>query len=180
MNRRWSSLVLGVAAAVLVLDQLTKAWALAALDDGPIELFWTLRLALTFNSGVAFSMAEGLGSVVGVVAVAIAAGVLWWSRTAKRSSVLVASGAIIGGAIGNVIDRAFRSSHVGQDGFLGGSVVDFVDVGWWPVFNVADAAIVVGGVALVFLTALEPQSDPPESDPVVSGPNAAGSVESVS
>ena len=52
---------------------------------------------------------------------------------------------IIGGALGNLADRAFRSG----DGFLGGAVVDFVDLQWWPVFNLADAAVVVGGATIV-------------------------------
>ena len=57
----------------------------------------------------------------------------------------VGIGLVIGGAIGNMLDRLFRDG----DGFLGGAVVDFIDLQWWPVFNVADMAITVGGVILV-------------------------------
>jgi signal peptidase II len=57
----------------------------------------------------------------------------------------VGIGLVIGGAIGNVLDRLLRAG----DGFLGGAVVDFIDLQWWPVFNVADMAITVGGVILV-------------------------------
>ena len=58
----------------------------------------------------------------------------------------IAVGAIIGGAIGNLADRAFREGG----GFFGGAVVDFIDLQWWPVFNVADSAIVVGGILVVW------------------------------
>ena len=58
----------------------------------------------------------------------------------------IAVGAIIGGAIGNLGDRAFREG----EGFFGGAVVDFIDLQWWPVFNVADSAIVVGGALVVW------------------------------
>jgi len=57
----------------------------------------------------------------------------------------VAVGLVVGGAAGNVVDRIFRSGS----GFLGGEVVDFIDFQWWPVFNVADACIVIGGILLV-------------------------------
>jgi signal peptidase II len=65
----------------------------------------------------------------------------------KQSSVvsLVATGCIIGGAIGNVLDRVFRGS-----GFMGGAVVDFIDFRWWPVFNVADIGIVCGAIAVAY------------------------------
>ena len=61
----------------------------------------------------------------------------------------VATGLVVGGAIGNLLDRALREG----DGFLGGGVVDFIDLQWWPIFNVADTAIVVGAV-LLFLSQL--------------------------
>jgi signal peptidase II len=54
---------------------------------------------------------------------------------------------VLGGAIGNLLDRAFRPG----DGFLGGGVVDFIDLQWWPVFNLADSAIVVGAITLFLL-----------------------------
>jgi signal peptidase II len=65
-------------------------------------------------------------------------------RYATRPSMAVAIGMVSGGALGNLIDRAFREG----DGLLGGGVVDFIDLQWWPVFNVADAAIVVGALLL--------------------------------
>ena len=65
----------------------------------------------------------------------------------------MASGLISGGALGNLLDRAFR----GDDGFLHGAVIDFIDLQWWPVFNVADACIVVGAILLVIASFRVPQ-----------------------
>lgn len=131
---------------MLLLDQLTKAWALSALDAGrTIDLVWTLRFRLIFNTGAAFSQGEGLGPLLAIL-VLVVVGLL--VRLGARTGDPVARlciGVIIGGALGNLADRAFRSG----DGFLGGAVVDFVDLQWWPVFNLADAAVVVGGATIV-------------------------------
>ena len=136
-----------VAAAVVLLDQLTKWWALEALDDGHIiEVVWTLRLRLVFNTGAAFSSFEGLGPLLGIAAAAVAAALLLNRRLVSDRRSAVAAGAIAGGALGNLADRLFRS----DDGFLGGAVIDFIDVQWWPVWNVADMGVVLGGAALVW------------------------------
>lgn len=136
------------AGVVLALDQLTKWWAVRALDDRIIDLVWTLRLRLVFNSGAAFSRFDGLGPVLGIVAVIITLGLLYSGRTAANRSISIAMGSIAGGASGNIVDRLYRSS----DGFLGGAVVDFIDVQWWPVWNVADMGIVLGGAGLLWCT----------------------------
>jgi signal peptidase II len=143
--RPWG-LLAAVAATVLALDQLTKWWALEALDDGPVHVGWTLDLSLTFNTGTAFSFGRDLGPVIGLVAVAVVLGLLRTRMATSSPATATAVGLILGGALGNLADRAFRS---GGEGFLGGAVVDFVDLNWWPVFNLADAAIVVGALALV-------------------------------
>ena len=150
---RWP-LLLGVAALVLAVDQLTKAWAVAALGDGRIiDLVGSLRLRLTVNYGSAFSLADGRGPLISLLALAVVAVLLRTGRHATQASMAVALGLVVGGAFGNLIDRAFR---VG-DGFLGGGVVDFVDLQWWPVFNAADAAIVVGATLLFLVQWREPQ-----------------------
>ena len=59
---------------------------------------------------------------------------------------------MLGGAAGNLVDRIFREGS----GFLGGGVVDFIDLQWWPIFNVADAAVTIGGLLLVFVVARAP------------------------
>ena len=82
-------------------------------------------------------------------------------------SVIVAVGLIVGGAIGNLIDRAFRTDN----GFLKGGVVDFIDLQWWPVFNIADAAIVIGGV-MMFWLGLKSSKD--ESENIIPGSSSCG------
>jgi signal peptidase II len=159
-------IVLPVAAGVVLLDQLTKTWALRALADEPIDLVWTLRLNLTFNTGAAFSQGEGLGPFIGVAAAAVVIGLLWTGHAVPNTLGAVAMGMILGGAIGNLADRAFREG----DGLLGGAVVDFIDFQWFPVFNVADIGVVGGAFLLVLATALagEPE-DEPEPAPVDDG-----------
>lgn len=135
------------AATVVTLDQFTKWWALEALaDDRVIDLVWTLRLRLVFNTGAAFSSFEGLGPLLAVAAVAVAAALLLNRRLVSGRWSAVATGSVAGGALGNLSDRIFRS----DDGFLNGAVVDFIDVQWWPVWNVADMGVVLGSVALVW------------------------------
>lgn len=136
--------VIAVAVAVVVVDQLTKEWALLALADGAVDLVGSLRLRLVFNTGSAFSLASGNGPLLAVVAVVVVAVLLRAERDVRSTPARLALGAVVGGAVGNLIDRALRDG----DGILGGAVVDFVDLQWWPVFNVADVAITVGAVAL--------------------------------
>jgi signal peptidase II len=154
---RWP-LLFAVAALVLAVDQLTKAWAVAALDGGrTIDLVGSLRLRLTVNHGSAFSLADGRGPLISLLALAVVAVLLRTGRHATRAPMAVALGLVVGGAFGNLIDRAFRAG----DGFLGGGVVDFVDLQWWPVFNAADAAIVVGAALLFVVQWREPQPGEP-------------------
>lgn len=139
-------LVAAVALLVIALDQSTKHWALQALQDGPIDVIGSLRWNLLYNTGTAFSLGsdKGLGPWISVLAIVVVVG-LSLGFTSRFRLGAAAAGLIAGGAVGNLIDRAFR----GDQGFLHGGVVDFVDLQWWPVFNVADAAICVGAVLLV-------------------------------
>lgn len=144
--RRW---LLPAGVAVVALDQVTKTWAVNALDDGrTIHVAWTLQFALGFNSGMAFSKATGLGPFIGIVATLAIVFILASLRKADSPSSALGMALVAAGAAGNVIDRLFRG-----DAWFRGSVVDFIDLQWWPVFNVADSAITVGGV-LVILGAL--------------------------
>ena len=141
---RWS-LLLGVANAVVAIDQLTKWWASEALRDGRIiEVFWTLQFRLVINTGSAFSLAQGRGALLSLLALGIVVVLLRSGRSATTVASALGFGLVVGGALGNLIDRLFRKG----DGFLAGGVVDFVDLQWWPVFNVADAAIVTGALVL--------------------------------
>ncbi len=147
-------LVAVVAAVVVVLDQLTKWWAQRTLADGAIDLVGPLRLNLLYNTGAAFSMGsgKGLGPWIALLAIVVVVG-LSLGYTSRFPLGAVAAGLVTGGAIGNLLDRAFR----GDQGFLHGAVVDFIDLQWWPVFNVADAAIVVGAILLVIASFRVPQ-----------------------
>ena len=144
-RRRWATPLL-VGTTILGLDQLTKWWASGALEDRNIDLFWTLRLHLVFNTGAAFSRGEGLGPLLSLLVLVVLVLLVRQGATTEDQVARVAVGAIVGGAIGNLADRAFRAG----EGFLGGAVVDFVDLQWWPVFNLADATIVVAGGLLVW------------------------------
>ena len=149
------------ATAVIVVDQLTKAWAVDQLNDRNIDLFWTLRLNLSYNTGMAFSAGQDWGPVIGVVAMLVVVGLLLSMRRQPGRLTDIAVGLIIGGAIGNIIDRLFR-----QDGWLRGGVVDFVDFQWFPIFNVADSAITVGGALLVLGSYLQARHEHDEPVPV--------------
>jgi len=135
-------LALAVATGVIVLDQLTKWWAASALADGPIELIPDfLRLALIRNPGAAFGLLKGAGSIIALIAIVAAAGVFLALPNLRRSLDAVALGLVLGGAIGNLIDRIARG-----DGLLDGKVIDFFDLSFFPAFNVADAAITIGAL----------------------------------
>jgi signal peptidase II len=152
---RWA-LLLGVAALVLALDQLSKAWVVSELGDGrTIELVGSLRLRLTMNYGSAFSLANGRGALISLLALAVVAVLLRTGRHARSPVMAVALGLVVGGALGNLVDRAFRAG----DGFLGGGVVDFIDLQWWPVFNLADSAIVLGAITLFVVQWREGEPD---------------------
>ena len=143
---------LAVAGAIVALDQLTKEWAVSNLTDRNIDLFWTLRLNLSFNSGMAFGRGEGLGPVIGVVALVVIAVLLLGLRRQGDRLSAVAAGFVVGGALGNVLDRLFR-----DPGWFRGAVVDFIDPQWWPIFNVADMGITIGGALLVLANLRAPR-----------------------
>ena len=139
---RMSLLVAGV---IAVLDQLSKAWALRDLADGHIiHVIWTLQFNLTYNRGMAFSRGTGLGPVIGVIALVVVVMLLLSLRRADNSLTRLATGLIIGGAVGNILDRLFRGS-----GWMRGAVIDFIDFQWWPVFNIADMAIMIGAATMI-------------------------------
>ena len=136
----------GAAVAILVLDILTKGWAVSALSDGrDIHIFWTLHSALTHNEGMAFSTGTNIGPFIGMLAIVVIAILVATMRKQSNTMSLVATGCIVGGATGNVLDRVFRGT-----GFMDGAVVDFIDLRWWPVFNVADIGIVCGAIAVAY------------------------------
>lgn len=137
-----------MAAGVVALDQLTKAWAISALADGPIAIIdTTVQFRLARNTGAAFSLFASGGPIVGIMAIGVVILIFVALGDASRRLEAVALGLVLGGAVGNLLDSAFRG-----DDFLGGAVVDFVYTSFFPTFNVADTAITFG-VALLLLSA---------------------------
>ena len=142
-----------IAAIAVVVDQLTKYWAVNSLADGrQIHVIWTLQLNLTYNSGMAFSKGSGLGPVIGVVAIIVVVALVISLRRVTNTMTLLAIGLIIGGAIGNIIDRLLRG-----DAWLRGSVIDFIDFQWWPIFNVADMCVMIGAAMMLFGVSRSPR-----------------------
>ena len=150
-GRRRAGLVAAVAAVVIAVDQLTKTWAAHVLADRDIDLFWTFRFHLARNRGAAFSLNFASGGVTAILAIVVVIVLITVGRSLNTRVGVLSLGLVLGGALGNLVDRLLRDGR----GFLGGAVVDFIDFQWWPVFNVADAAVTIGGVLLVLTSAKE-------------------------
>ncbi|KLR62600.1 lipoprotein signal peptidase [Actinobacteria bacterium IMCC26207] len=152
--QRWGAVGLATL-SVVAIDQLSKAWALRRLSSAEVvDVVFSLRFNLAFNTGMAFSKGAGKGPLIGLVALVVAGVLLFIARKSTSILQLVFIGIVVGGAVGNVIDRMSRvgeAPNFGGTGFMSGAVVDFIDLQWWPIFNVADAAIVVGGIGLVLI-----------------------------
>ncbi|TQK32018.1 signal peptidase II [Arthrobacter sp. SLBN-53] len=147
--RKRLRLLLGIAGVVLLLDIVTKVLAVRLLVPGqPVSIIGdTVTWTLVRNSGAAFSMATGYTWVLTLVATGVVVGIIWMGRRLVSPWWALGLGMILGGALGNLVDRFFRSP-----GPLRGHVVDFLSIGWWPVFNVADPAVVGGAILLVVLS----------------------------
>lgn len=150
-----------LAGAVLALDVLTKVVAVAFLEGAdPIKLFGgVLYLTFVRNPGAAFGMAEGMTWILALIALGVAGFILWISRNLRSQPWAIGLGLVLGGAVGNLADRLFR-----QPGPMRGHVVDFLSLfdpfgRVWPVFNVADMAIVCGGVTIVVLALMQHDYD---------------------
>ncbi|NCZ67726.1 MAG: signal peptidase II [Acidimicrobiia bacterium] len=132
-------------AFIVAADQATKHWALNRLSNArTIDLIGSLRFNLAFNKGMAFSQATGAGPIIGALAFVVIIVIVLWLRRNAKGLAGVAAGLIVGGATGNLIDRLLRG-----DAWLRGAVVDFIDLQWWPIFNIADAAISTGAVLMI-------------------------------
>jgi signal peptidase II len=161
MNRR--VLAAAIVVVVVVLDQLTKIWAVAALSDEPIDIVGdTVRFQLARNAGGAFSFVSGAGvtPVLALIAIGVAIYLVRMVGRAEGRLMLVALALILGGALGNLCDRFVRSP-----GFLRGEVIDFVSVGLWPIFNVADSALSIGIVLLLVASFRSPASQGADEQP---------------
>lgn len=140
--------IFGLAALVLVADQLTKVWAQSALvvGEAPKPLIGELiQLRLIYNPGAALSIASGMTWVLTLLSVGVVVFIVLMARKIASTAWAVALGLVLGGAIGNLLDRLFRAP-----GFPNGHVVDFIDYGPF-IGNVADIAIVVAAVLIAIL-----------------------------
>jgi signal peptidase II len=143
-------MLLGVAGLVLAADLVTKWLAVRELGDRePVELpGGLLTLRLVRNAGAAFGVAQGLTIAFTLVAAAVVVVILRLSRRLRSLPWALALGLVLGGAVGNLVDRVFRAPGPGR-----GHVVDFLELPHWPVFNLADSAIVCAGALMVLLSA---------------------------
>jgi signal peptidase II len=142
---RW---VLTAALVVLVADVVSKVIVVAKLSNrAPVQVIHhVLTLTLTRNPGAAFSIGPGATVLFTAVAVAVVVVIVRTARTLVSKGWAVALGLLLGGALGNLVDRLFRAP-----GPFRGHVVDWIEFPHWPVFNLADSAIVCGGVLAVLL-----------------------------
>lgn len=141
-----------IVAALFLIDQFTKNWAEAHLSQDSSEpLIGTLlQLRLLYNSGAAWGLGAGITPVVTAVQIVIASVVVYLLiQRVRRGSWMIALSLILGGAVGNIHDRLLRAP-----GFFRGYVVDFLELPNWPIFNVADMAIVAGALLVMILSFL--------------------------
>lgn len=141
------------ALAVIAVDQISKALVVAFLEPGRSVTLIPRVISLTHstNTGAAFGIFRGNSQLALLAAIVIIALTVAWFlafRRKKGAAAFIGLGLIIGGALGNLIDRVARQK-----------VVDFFDLGFWPVFNIADLAIVAGVIVIVILTALDMRAE---------------------
>jgi signal peptidase II len=131
---------LAVAGVIVVLDQVTKEIAIAELAGGaPVELPLGFELDYVTNTGIAFGfLGDGEGLVVAITAVTLAVLIAWFAIAPARPWLWLATGLVVGGALGNLADRVRVDA-----------VTDFLDPPYWPAFNLADVAITAGVLTLV-------------------------------
>jgi signal peptidase II len=145
--------------AIVAVDQLTKAWAVSQLADGPINIIGEhVRFELTHNSGSAFSGFQGYTPILAILATGITILIARAVRKATDPWIIVGLVLVLGGALGNLVDRFARSP-----GVLRGHVVDFVVVGPWPVFNFADSCVTIGAIVLIVRTLFPPHAKSEEA-----------------
>jgi signal peptidase II len=142
----WARLLVAVA-IVVALDQLTKRIAISSVDRGDsVNVFLGLDITNTRNSGVAFGALQDSGTIVALlIACALLALLAYFATNAERPWLWLPAGLLLGGALGNLIDRVAE-----------GAVVDFIDPIAWPAFNLADSCIVIGVLALLYVAEARP------------------------
>ena len=152
-SRTWRSLivVVGLAAFVVVVDQITKIWAQNELAGQPsIQVIGDLlQFTYALNPGAAFSLGGDYTWVFTIAATAVSLAVVIFAGRVRSGWWLLALGLLLGGAVGNLVDRATQ-----PPGFGVGYVRDFIELPNWPIFNVADMAVVASAGMIVVLSLL--------------------------
>ncbi len=140
-------------ALIVAADQATKSLAVSRWSERPRSIVGThVQLLVTRNSGSAFSRFQNLTPVLAMGAIVVAVVLAHAARKATDNITLCALVLLLGGALGNLADRLVRAPS-----FLSGHVVDFVQVGWWPVFNLADSCVTVGAVLIILRSLFPPK-----------------------
>jgi signal peptidase II len=168
--RRLGAAILFATASVgYLLDRVTKIWAEATLPGAPIDVIpGVLTLRFTTNSGGAFSIGQSTPWIFVTATAVISLLIVVTAFRHTERMTAFALGLILAGALGNLTDRIVRGPG------SSGRVVDFVDVHVWPVFNVADAAVVVGAVLLALTSFRTERSDAGQVDAPTEDPTDAG------
>ena len=144
-------MLFGAAAATYLVDRLSKIWAEHSLANGPVDVVpGLLTLRFTTNSGGAFSFGTSAPWFFATATVVVSTVIVATAFRARRPLHAIGLGLVLGGALGNLTDRLIRGP------VLVGNVVDFIDLHYWPVFNVADTAIVIGALLLA-ITSFRPR-----------------------
>ncbi|WP_433263697.1 signal peptidase II [Actinosynnema sp. CS-041913] len=174
LPKRRVALLAVIAPVVLALDLVTKIVAVATLEgEEPVELFGGLvYLSFLRNSGAAFGLASGWTVILALVACGVVGFILWIARKLRSVGWAIGLGLVLGGALGNLVDRLFRGP-----GPLRGHVVDFISVvepygAFFPAFNIADSAICVGGGVIVLMAILQRDYDGTRVDKKSAGKGA--------
>jgi signal peptidase II len=143
------AITVGVAAVIWSIDQITKLIAVATLEGQPsIEVIGSiLKFTFVRNPGAAFSLGSGYTIIFSLLAFVVVGVIIYTAPTLGSLGWAIALGGILGGSVGNLTDRLLR-----EPGFLRGHVVDFLQLPNWPIFNVADMAVVGAAVLMVILT----------------------------
>ena len=138
-----------IACAIWLLDFATKSWALNSLDSrNPVKVLGEfLQLTLLKNSGAAFSLAQGATIIFTFFAILVVGVIAYYSIKITSVGWSIVLGLALGGILGNLTDRIFRAP-----GFFTGHVIDWIQLPNWPVFNLADSAIVVAASIAVILS----------------------------
>jgi signal peptidase II len=133
---------------IWLFDFATKQWAISAFDSEPHKVLGDfLSFTLIRNPGAAFSFATGFSIVFALLSLAVVVAVVYYAKQITSSGWQITAGLLLGGVIGNLTDRIFR-----EPGWLSGHVIDWIQIPNWPVFNLADCAIVIAAAISFTLT----------------------------